>query len=793
MKIMGPAGSRDSFDAALAAGADEIYMGLRGYGARQSAANFSPDEFVRAIDDAHRLGTAVNLTLNTVMSEAEVEQVAPDLDRLAAAGLDAVIVQDFGVASWLMQNFPDLAVHASTQMALANRTEVAWAERVGFRRVVLPRELSFDEIESIRAGTGVELEVFASGALCLACSGKCYLSSFIGGRSGNRGSCAQPCRQSYEITSFESEEPKRKSGYLLSLADQLQEAEEIERLAKIGVGVIKIEGRMKSPIYVYEAVRWYRQMIDRLEGVPREFSRKMFALKADDENRPLITDEETSLPKIFHRGYGKGYVNEPDPPILHPSFASTFGWPIGEIENGVVRLSDAVRHGDGVVYVGENFQKLGGENVSRIEQLAKFSGQRPERVAEAAAGASVLLGGPPPEGAKYLFRTFDYVINKKIAHATENVRRHRPIAVRLTAKIGEPLQIELTADNVSRRALSDEPLEKSLKRKTDANGLREALDRFGETPFVPKSFDLDFDEDVFLPKSILNQTRQNASEALEKAIVESARRKLVHAGLFVRSAPRPTADSNRTPIQWAACVRTDAQAAAALLAGIKTVYRIVRPVLFEADRSAWEQWAHKNFTLEKGSASFAALAGNLAQAEWFEARSIPFAADGFFNVGNRRSAEFLFDRFAMLTTLYLSPELSRGAVERLTCALVPRVRQRGGRIGLSIYGRLAGMTTRKTLFLADKIGLKNQDGRLFDAVKNRTWYPDGNNLSGSTIYYGAVNHIAAQIEPLSDAGLGEARFDFTFESPEEIASLVERTRQGQTPNGDAYGFFHPIF
>ena len=826
IKIMGPAGSRSAFDAALAAGADEIYMGLAGYGARQSAANFTCDEFCRAIDDAHRVGAAVNLTLNTLMAEAEVERVAPDLARLDAAGLDAVIVQDFGVADFLAENFPHLARHASTQMALANRTDVAWAEKNGFPRVVLPRELSFDEIAAIRETTSVELEVFASGALCLACSGKCYLSSFIGGRSGNRGSCAQPCRQHYRVTAIDGaaldgsalDTSKNaaafESGYLLSLTDQLQGAEEIARLDKIGVGVIKIEGRMKSPPYVFEAVRYYRQMIDRLHGVSPEVSRKLFVLKGDDENQPIMENPKTDLAKIFDRGYGKGYVDEHDPPIRHTQYAATLGQKVGVVENGAIRLTDSIRYGDGVVWVDEKFERLGGGNVSHIDRLAIRSGERPTSVAEAFCGERVLLDSPPPAAAVALYRSFDYGVNKKIEHALANLRRHRPIQVSLTAHVGEPLALELSTDNITVLEESPSTLEKSLKRKATADELTASLDRFGETPLAPVNITLDFDEEVFVPKSLLNQTRQKAAETLQERLIAFGRRPLQTPGLFARTRPRLESLSVSTPARLSALVHNETQAAAALDAGVETVYRCVRPVCFEGDRSRLESQLQARYEQSAKTAngaaskaagvSFAPLTGTILEADWFESRKIPFAADWFFNVANIRAATCLLTRFEFLSTLFLSPELSQGAATRLAAAICQRCKNRPVRVGLSIYGQLPGMTTRKTLFDSPRVELVNQDGRTFTVVKNalsvfdaqpiaQTTEPAA--LTGSTVYYGPVNDLRRSLDTLRKGGISELRFDFTDETPEQIADIIGAALDGKNLPApqNAYGFSYPIF
>ena len=813
MKIMGPAGSREAFDAALTAGADEIYLGLAGYGARRFAANFSPDELCRALDDAHRLGAAVNLTLNTILSDAEYETVEPDLRRLYAAGLDAVIVQDFGVAARIFASFPDLAVHASTQMALANADEVFWAERNGFRRVVLPRELSFEEIGAIRRATKVELEVFTSGALCLACSGKCLLSSFVGGRSGNRGACAQPCRQHYERVS-EGDGPTR--GYLLSLTDQRQGPETIQRLIDAGVGVIKIEGRMKSPAYVFEAVQYYRRLVDTLEGIPLSVQRKRYFLKnAADENSPAEdawkgrSNEAEKIPsrleRLFNRGYGPGYFAGPDPDILHPNYSSDMGAEIGRIENGAILLSESVVFGDGILYLDADYQKLGGTQVNKITRLPRGVGKWRESVEAALPGDAVLFEFPPPAEARFVHRTFDHRLQKEIAHAMENTRRHRPITASLRAKVGEPLTLtlEVPGTRFSLARASETPLEESKKRKADPAELAAALDRFGETPFTLEKCRIDADENAFVPKSALNQLRQTTAAELEAQLLEHAARGVrPESVLSADHSPRSVEKeplSIKTPI-FSAAVRTAAQALCCRKLGIEKIYLLPRPALFESARvrrldTLARQFGPNAEELFPGI-RFAPLAGTLAEAIWFESKKIPFAVDSCFNIGNLHAAEFLLNRFESLETLFLSTELSEKAVLSMAGALAPILRARSGAAAFSVYGHPAGMLTRKTLFEAGRTELLNQDGRRFVVVRNSSWYTDGAALTGSTVYYAPANDILASAGRLNRSGIDELRFDFTIETPEEIERAVGRARSAdprENLTGLAYGFDHPIF
>ena len=244
MNIVAPAGNYEKLEAAIKAGADEVYFGLKGFGARRNNQNLGIQEILDGIDYAHLRGVKTLLTLNTVMKDIEIDTAYYNISRIYEHGIDAVIVQDLGFARFIMENFPGLAVHGSTQMTVANYVEAEKLRELGFSRVVLARELSFEEIRSIREKTKIELEIFVSGSLCIAYSGNCYISSFIGGRSGNRGLCAYSCRKK-----FKDEEGKK--AYFLSPNDQFLQKEEIDSLMDIGIEGIKVEGRKKSSEYVY--------------------------------------------------------------------------------------------------------------------------------------------------------------------------------------------------------------------------------------------------------------------------------------------------------------------------------------------------------------------------------------------------------------------------------------------------------------------------------------------------------------------------------------------------------------
>lgn len=270
MEILAPAGGMEQLQAAVRSGADAVYFGAQLFNARRNAANFTDEEIPKAIAYCHARGVRVHMTLNTLVQDGEMDGVCRTLEQIARAGADAVIVQDLAVARLARQICPDLKLHASTQMAVHNAAGLRLLEEMGFSRAVLARELSREEIGRLAAGTSLEVEVFGHGALCMSVSGQCYLSGMLGGRSGNRGLCAQPCRLDFKAG---------QRGYALSLKD-LSLIEQMRRLEQLGVASLKIEGRMKRPEYVACATRACKQALSGeqpdLESLKAVFSRSGF-------------------------------------------------------------------------------------------------------------------------------------------------------------------------------------------------------------------------------------------------------------------------------------------------------------------------------------------------------------------------------------------------------------------------------------------------------------------------------------------------------------------------------------
>ncbi|MCF0142169.1 MAG: U32 family peptidase, partial [Parasporobacterium sp.] len=256
-EVLAPAGTMEALIAAVNAGADAVYVGGSFFSARAFAGNFDEEELIRAIEFCHLYGVKLYMTVNTLLKSDEMERLPAYMEPYYHAGVDGIIVQDVGVAAVLKEHFPDLPLHGSTQMSITSRHGAALLKSMGFTRVVPARELSIEEIKNIKANVDIEIETFIHGAMCFAYSGKCLLSSYLGGRSGNRGRCAQPCRHMYKINTPSG----TVNEYAMSLKD-MNTLSLIPEIIAAGIDSLKIEGRMKKPEYVASTVAAYVKAVD---------------------------------------------------------------------------------------------------------------------------------------------------------------------------------------------------------------------------------------------------------------------------------------------------------------------------------------------------------------------------------------------------------------------------------------------------------------------------------------------------------------------------------------------------
>ena len=630
MKIVAPAGNLERFYSAVNAGADEIYMGIKGFGARRNAENFTLEEYKEAIDYAHKRGSRIFLTLNTLMKNVEIDFLYTNLKALYEYGLDAIIVQDLGYFRFIKENFPDIDIHGSTQMTVANHFEAEYLRKLGFKRVVLPREMTFEEIKKIRENTSIELEVFVSGALCISYSGNCYMSSFIGGRSGNRGMCAQPCRKLYTKDS--------KCNFLLSPKDQLMGKEEIQKLKSIGINSIKIEGRMKEKTYVNEAVTYFKDMI------------------AD-------IDRDEKLSNVFNRGYSKGYFysDTKSSDIMNRNYSATMGKNIGIISGKELVLEDGIILGDGITYLSRDYEVLGGEYINRIEK----KNQR-EKFKEANIGDKIILRNAP-KGAKYVFKNFDKEVIDEITQRLKQENKKQEIELIFEGKLGEKPVLKGKITNnygkeIVETIVGENPIEQASKKSAEAKSIEEKLCETGDTPFVVTDCKVYIDNNIFMPVSVLKELRRNLLQILEEKLVESYRRKLGERKIFKIEIEK---DRVKTP-EISVMVTTKEQEKIVRNLGIKKIYHRGFDVAKEGNLEKIDLNSH--------------LATNLYQVLENKTRDITVGWN--LNIGNIYSLNE-FSKIPNVKTIILSPELKYEEIEN-----IGRVPVRKAMLG---YSKLKGM------------------------------------------------------------------------------------------------------
>lgn len=478
MENLAPAGNREALDRAVAAGADAVYLGYAAFSARAGAGNFDEAALREAVHFAHLHHVRVHVTVNTLVKDGELAGVLDVLRLLNEVRVDAVLVQDLGVLHLARTCFPDLPVHASTQMAIHNAAGVRWCKKMGMTRAVLARECSLAEIRKA-ADVGLEIEVFGHGAQCVAVSGQCLFSSMIGGRSGNRGRCAQPCRLLYTY--------RGKTAAWLSPRDVCMR-DDLPELAKAGACSVKLEGRLKRPEYVATVAGSYRKGIDMMaQGAFR---------KADEAERD-------GLLQIFQRGgFMRGYaMDTQDAGVICAERVNHGGVPVGSIEavaGGMARLRLArdLSDGDGLQIRNE-----------RGDQEMIYSGH------DTQAGNIAVLRLRPDMRVKAGDEVFRLTSSAQLERARALELKQIPCDMTLVALPGEPLTLTAT-DGESSVTVTADVVTAAQKRAMSEEDARKSLGKTGDTPFILRDLTV-FAENAFVPVSTLNSIRRDALIALE--------------------------------------------------------------------------------------------------------------------------------------------------------------------------------------------------------------------------------------------------------------------------------------
>ena len=709
MKIVAPAGNMERFYSAISATADEIYLGLKGFGARRNAENFTVEELKQVIDYAHLRGSRIFLTLNTIMTNREIELLYPTLKDLYNYGLDAIIVQDLGYAEYLHKNFPSIEIHGSTQMTVANYYEINYLKELGFKRIVLPRELSFEEIKEIRKNTDMELEVFVSGSLCISFSGNCYMSSFIGGRSGNRGMCAQPCRKEYKTSCGEK-------SYFLSPKDQLYGLDEIKKLQEIGVESIKVEGRMKDVSYVYETVSYFRNLIN---GI----------------------DKEENTPKLFNRGYSKGYFYDNDKTIMNRDYSYNMGEKIGEVVSKSIRLDEDVVSGDGITFVSKDYKNLGGTYINKI----------------AYKNEKLILNFP--DGTKYIFRNYNKRLNDEISKKIKNTDKKLEINFDFTAKLNEKLILKtyLEDENGNRilnlEEISETLTQKAQKRAINEEDIKEKLSEIGDSEFTVKNIKIDIDENIFIPLSELKNLKRNAVEKFREKILSYFRRDLDSELKENNQEYFKLEIEKDEPKDLEIRVIVSNEEQKNFLENIKNEYNIKEIYYRTYDIAKQSMLSQHNLDNK--------LASNLY--ELLENKNSAVMLNWNMNIVNSYTISVL-EKIEKLESFIVSPEINFSKIRELGKTRLKKA--------LLIYSKLKGMTI--DIDIADNKNevITNKENDKFNIIKNEY---------GTEIFLDKPLNIINIMEDIKKLNIDIVVLEFTTETIEDIKKVLKqlKTRKGE--------------
>ena len=526
VELLAPVGDWNCLKAAVQNGADAVYFGVEQFNARMYAANFNVEDMKQVIDYCKLRNVKTNLTLNTLLENCEFDNAVDLAKEAYKAGVDAIIVQDLGLAKYLIDNIPGLPIHASTQMTVHNLQGVLKLEKLGFDRVVLSRELSCEEIEYICKNCKVEIETFIHGALCICYSGQCLFSSVVGGRSGNRGKCAGPCRLPYELISENAETHERKSidkGYLLSTKDLCGIAY-LPRLIQAGVKCFKIEGRMKSPEYVATVTRIYRKYID-------------MVLNNDD----FIIDEKdiNDLMQVFNRGgFSDGHLDSKhNRNLIFPEKPSNMGIYLGTIKKYnsnkghiTLQLEEDLELGDSISVSNEASKYLVSELMIKNVNQKKVSANSEVTIGRMKGNIKVgdkVYRISSKALSDFAKASYDNCENKKIPlNCTVTIKKNTPISMEISTNKNTCYN-ELYSSIYVKEISNMIPID-ALKTPISVERVVKQISKTTNTPFSFENITVLLDDGLYVPSiSTLNELRRTALEKVEQEILSRAKRTLL--------------------------------------------------------------------------------------------------------------------------------------------------------------------------------------------------------------------------------------------------------------------------
>ena len=719
-ELLAPAGNMEALKAAIANGCDAIYLGMQKFGARAYSENFDYDALKEAVDYAHLRGVLIYVTMNTIVFEAEVEEMKEQLHKLNEIGVDGVIVQDLAVFDYIVNNFEDLEAHCSTQMGLDDLEGTLLYKELGAKRVVLSREVPMEKVKEIKRIAQIPIEIFVHGALCVSYSGNCLMSGLIGYRSGNRGRCVGSCRKPYELIDTTTGKSLGES-YILSTKD-LNTIDYIEDLKEIDS--LKIEGRMKEPAYVANVVSKYRAAIDG-------------TLEAEDKD---------NLKKTFNRTFTKGYLfGEDKQDITNIQKPNNFGYEIGKITGSYKGMYEITLHKllnqNDIIRIDHDNEDVN-LSVVRLYDREENLINKSEDVCYIKIKEKLSVGD-------IVYKTKDYQYYKELEASCDKEFRRFPLDVHVYAYPGSKLVVN--AEGLGQHFLyeSEEILEEAKNNPTTEEQVTKQFNKLNDTIFALN--DLHFEEcNAFIPVKMLNNARRAVVQGLYDAKIDSKPR--------AERKPEAKAKIAFEPVKpyLTATVNTKEQYDACLKAGIKNVYfnNIVRRNQIE-------------YTEREGEL----LVGGYGGIYYYRDKN-PFVTDYSLNVVNSTSVYELHRQGAKRVTL--SYELNKQQIRDLIDAYYAK-NEGYPALEMVVYGRAPLMFTKYCpLKKMGQCGVcREKTYEIKDEYGSFPVIPHEDHTV--TILNGKILNLLDEMPEID--GIEAFRLNFTIESGAEVAKIVKEAQK----------------
>lgn len=510
IELLSPVGDFECLKAAVQNGADAVYFGASSFSARAFASNFDDANLKKAITYAKVRGVKTNLTLNTLLKNDELPSAIALAEKAYSYGIDAIIVQDLGLARFLIKKFPDLAIHASTQLSVHNLEGVLKLQKLGFSRVVLSRELSLEEIEYICKNSDVEIEVFVHGALCISYSGQCLFSSMIGGRSGNRGKCAQPCRLPYELISNDNTFDK---GFLLSPRD-LCGLDFLPQLVKAGVTCLKIEGRMKTPEYVATVTKIYRKYLTLAEN------------PATINNYTISQEDNQALLQVFNRGgFSSGHLTSTgNKDLIYPEKSNNMGIFLGTVANFNSNKGHIDFTTNATLSVGDKIAIENNRHETSLYTVSELMIKN-QNIPQSNPGDKIRIGrmkGKIFVGNK-IYKMSDKSLTASAISSLENETRKTNLSCKMVVHENCPISLTVSGPTgITVSVVSDVTTEPAMNSPITKERLISQLSKTNNTPFNFEKIDIDLSDGLFIKGiSCINELRRQALSKYEDELIAS--------------------------------------------------------------------------------------------------------------------------------------------------------------------------------------------------------------------------------------------------------------------------------